>query len=134
MTTRKLFLSRLYSSALVVAVGGLAACGGGDEAAPAPGPAPTPGPPGPPGPPPPPAPTTCAAFVFSANHGHALTIPAADLDSTTPKTYSVQGTSGHDHMVTLMPGQLAILKAGGIVNVTTTDGGGHNHQMGGGCT
>ena len=57
---------------------------------------------------------------ISGNHGHTLTVPTVDLDSTTAKVYSIMGTAMHDHMVTLTPAQLAQLKAGGSVTVTST--------------
>lgn len=41
---------------------------------------------------------------ISSNHGHMLTVPTADLDST---TYGIMGTATHDHSVTLTPAQLA---------------------------
>lgn len=55
------------------------------------------------------------------NHGHELIIPAADLDSPTDKTYSIKGTSVHDHMVTLTVAQLGMLKAKTPVTVTSTE-------------
>ncbi len=124
MTTRKLFLSQFASGTFVLALQGCG--GGGDSAAPAPAPSPTPSPP-------PPA-AACNAFSFSANHGHSLSIARADLDSTVAKTYSITGSAGHEHQVTLSAAQLAQLKAGMSVSVTSTFDSGHSHQMGGGCT
>lgn len=126
---RKLFLVQVLASGIAIK---LAGCGGGDDAAsPAPGPAPAPAPGAPP---PPPPPTNCTGLTFSANHGHILVIPAADMNATVAKTYSVQGTGGHDHLVTLSPGQLAQLRAGGMISVSTTFDAGHAHTMSGGCT
>jgi len=123
---RKLFLIQVLASGIAFK---LAGCGGGeDNAASGPAPAPTPG-----APPPPPPPTNCTGLVFSANHGHILTIPAADMNSSVTKTYSVQGTGGHDHQVTLSPGQIAQLRAGGMISVSTTFDAGHAHTMSGGC-
>ena len=62
------------------------------------------------------------------NHGHELVIPAADLDSATDKTYSIQGTSIHDHMVTFTVAQLGMLKAKTPVTVTSTLTG-HTHSI-----
>ncbi len=124
---RKLFLIQVLASGIAFK---LAGCGGGeDNASSGPAPAPTPG-----APPPPPPPTNCTGLVFSANHGHILTIPAADMNSSVTKTYSVQGTGGHDHQVTLSPGQIAQLRAGGMISVSTTFDAGHAHTMSGGCT
>lgn len=131
---RKLFLVQILASGIAFKLAGCG--GGGDEASaaptPAPGPAPAPG--APPPPPPPPPATNCTGLTFSANHGHILTIPAADMTSTVTKTYSVQGTGGHDHQVTLSPGQIAQLRAGGAISVSTTFDAGHAHMMSGGCT
>lgn len=67
--------------------------------------------------------------TIDANHGHTLTVPQADLDSTSARSYSILGTAGHDHMVTLSATQLAALKAGQAVALTTTAGPGHEHGV-----
>jgi hypothetical protein len=114
--TRKGFLRQLAGGGLAM---GLGACGGGDGG----------------DPPPPTAASGCTSVNFSANHGHALTIPRADLDSTTAKTYSIQGAGLHDHLVTLSPAQLAQLKAGQVVSVASTESGltPHTHDMVASC-
>lgn len=67
---------------------------------------------------------------ITQNHGHKLVIPLEDLDSTTPKTYSIIGTADHDHQVTFDAQQLADLKAGVSINVTSNDGGTtHDHDL-----
>jgi hypothetical protein len=72
--------------------------------------------------------------TISSNHGHVLTIPVADLDSPTFKTYSIAGAAGHDHTVTLLPSQLQQIKAGTAVTMSSsTDGspayGAHFHNV-----
>ncbi len=67
--------------------------------------------------------------AIAGNHGHVLTIAAADLDSTTAKTYSIQGTAPHDHTVTFAPADLASLKAKMSVMVTSTTTNVHNHVV-----
>lgn len=66
--------------------------------------------------------STCGASGsdISANHGHALTIPKADLDSLVAKTYNLSAGSldAHLHSVTFSVPQLATLKGGGSVTVT----------------
>jgi len=79
-------------------------------------------------------PTACGADAITNNHGHALSIPVADLDSTTDKVYSIAGTAGHDHTITLTAAQLATLKSGGSVTVTSTvtnaaPFGAHSHDV-----
>lgn len=72
---------------------------------------------------------TCRSSI-SQNHGHTVVIPLADLDSSTAKTYSIKGTSDHDHQVTLDPTDLSQLKSGVSVAKTSTDGGTtHDHQV-----
>jgi VCBS repeat-containing protein len=68
---------------------------------------------------------------ISANHGHALSVPVADLDSPTPRTYSIMGAAVHDHQVTFSVQQLQQLKAGTAVTVTSTAfaGDGHFHSV-----
>ena len=83
-------------------------------------------------------PTGCSAETISANHGHTLSIPVADLDATTDKVYSIAGTAGHDHTITLTATQLATLKAGGTVTVTSSvtnapTFGSHSHAVTVGC-
>jgi hypothetical protein len=75
----------------------------------------------------------CAATI-SGNHGHTLAIPAADLDSTTARTYDIQGSAGHSHSVTFTAAQLAQLKAGATVAVTSTFTIDHEHQVSERCT
>ena len=114
MLTRKLFLRQMGGGCLTLV---LAGCGGGgddDE-----------------GPQPPNA--GCSNFLFSSNHGHALEIPAADLNSLTDKSYSVQGTATHDHPFTLTAANLARLKAGQTILVVTTGSAfEHTHDVSGG--
>jgi hypothetical protein len=67
-------------------------------------------------------PTGCGADgnEIADNHGHALAIPAADLDSMVARTYSIHGSADHDHTVTFTPAMLQQLKGGQAVGVTST--------------
>ncbi|WP_374569149.1 hypothetical protein [Ideonella sp.] len=80
-------------------------------------------------------PQSCGASgaAIAGNHGHVLTIPEADLSSMTDKTYSIQGSAGHDHTVTLTAAQLASLKAGQSVAVTSSTTLAHNHAVTSNC-
>ena len=116
LVTRKVFLRRLAGGGLMLS---LAACGGGGgEEGEAPSMA------------------ACEDVTFSDNHGHALAIPDADLDSVSAKTYSIRGTALHDHEVTLSPAQLAQLKARQGISVTSTMAGltAHTHTMTATCS
>jgi len=122
--SRKVFLLQIAGGGFMLALGGCG--GGGGDAAPAPPPAPAPAPS---------QATNCSPFTFTANHGHVLAIPIADLDSTVARTYSTGGTAPHNHSVTLSPTQLAQLKAGQAVQLTTSVAGldPHTHDLGGTC-
>jgi hypothetical protein len=67
--------------------------------------------------------------AISGNHGHALEIPAADLDSTTDMSYSIQGTASHTHTIVLTVAQLQMLKAGQAVTVASSTTLSHNHNV-----
>ena len=67
--------------------------------------------------------------MITANHGHNLTIPETDLDSTTSKTYNIRGVSDHDHVVTLTPAQLAQIKAKSAVTIASSVDFAHFHDV-----
>ena len=79
-------------------------------------------------PPPTPAVTSCGA-QFDFNHGHVLVIQNADLDSPTAMSYDITGNADHGHSVTFSPAQLAALKAGASVTVTSTTSFFHQHVL-----
>ena len=71
----------------------------------------------------------CRASI-SQNHGHAILVPIADLDSSIAKTYSIRGMSDHGHDVKLEPSDFAELKAGLSVNKTSDFAGQtHDHKV-----
>lgn len=78
-----------------------------------------------------PTPTTCTttSVQIGSNHGHSMTVAAADLESTAPKMYSIQGGASHPHTVTIMPAQFAMLKANGTLTVTSSTNSGHPHTI-----
>jgi hypothetical protein len=77
---------------------------------------------------------TCKAPVISANHGHKLTVSAADVAAHVKKTYSIKGTSGHDHLVTITAAQFAQLGAGHAITLVSTNVAGHTHSVTVTCT
>ena len=113
MPDRKTFILQLAGGGLGLMLGGCGGGGGED--------------------PPVVAAAACGRFDFSANHGHALSLSAADLDSTVARTFSVQGSAPHSHQVTLSPAQLAALKAGLSVVVATSVDATHSHDVSGSC-
>lgn len=67
--------------------------------------------------------------AIAGNHGHELTIPRADLDAMTDRSYNITGSANHPHMVTLTPTQLQALKAGQAVTVTSSTDASHDHAV-----
>jgi hypothetical protein len=67
--------------------------------------------------------------IFDFNHGHVLTVLRSDLDSATAKSYDIQGTADHTHTVTFTLAQLASLKSGASVTVTSTTTDYHQHVI-----
>lgn len=123
--SRRAFSSRLSGHLLVAwAVVALPGCGGGGGGYDSPAPAPTPAP----------APAgSCGNTTISGNHGHVLVVPRADLDLAADQAYDIRGTSPHTHQVGLSAAQLAALKAGGTVTVTSSPGDGHTHLVSVSC-
>jgi hypothetical protein len=81
-------------------------------------------------------PASSCGSTIATNHGHTLPIAVADVNSTVDKSYDITGAATHSHSVTLTAQQLAQLKAGTAVSVTSTAGGtdGHTHAVAVNCT
>lgn len=79
---------------------------------------------------------TCGttAVVIGSNHGHTMTVSAADLESTTAVTYDIRGSSNHAHTVRITPAEFAMLKAEGTILVTSSENSGHPHTVRVRCT
>jgi hypothetical protein len=76
--------------------------------------------------------------AISANHGHSLSIPAADISAGQGGTYHIHGLADHDHTVTLTGAELKTLASGGTVTVTSSSPdpitvGDHTHNVSIGC-
>jgi hypothetical protein len=72
-------------------------------------------------------------MIFS-NHtiAHTLTIPAADATSMTTMTYMLTlggSGAGHTHTFTMMPADFATLRAGGTVDMFSSNDAGHMHRV-----
>jgi hypothetical protein len=72
---------------------------------------------------------TCGPAIIGTNHGHALVVPAEDVAAGVEKTYSIKGTSTHDHKVTITPALFVQLGRAGAITVTSTAAGGHTHNV-----
>ena len=56
-------------------------------------------------------------------------LDGADFDAGQNKTYSIKGTSDHDHSVTITAQDFTDLKAGKKITKESTNTGGHSHPM-----
>lgn len=77
--------------------------------------------------------TNCASNGTSSsigtNHGHTLTVSAADVSAGIEKTYDIQGGSPHAHSVTVTAEQFSSLQNNQQVSATSSNGGGHTHSV-----
>ena len=115
--TRKKFCSSVASATVLLLI---QACGGGGSGYS--GSTPTSSPP----------PTSgggSCSDTIAANHGHVLSVAAADLDSATDMSYDIQGTADHTHTVVLTVAQLRTLKTGASVNTTSSTTLSHMHDI-----
>lgn len=113
--SRKRFVEAMASGSAVLL---FTSCGGGsDYNGGTPAPAPAPGG------------TSCSPAVISDNHNHALVIAKSDLNSTTAMTYDIHGTADHTHSVTFSATQLAQLKSGLTVSMSSSVTLSHDHTI-----
>lgn len=68
-------------------------------------------------------------IAITSNHGHDMHIASADFDAGQSKTYSIKGTSDHDHTVTLTAQDFSDLKSGKKVVKESTSSAGHSHPI-----
>lgn len=66
---------------------------------------------------------------IGGNHGHTLTVSKGDVTAGAEKTYSIQGTSAHNHSVTLTAADFTDLKSNSSISVTSTSGDSHTHSV-----
>lgn len=67
--------------------------------------------------------------TIASNHGHAASVPAADITAAAAKDYDIMGSSPHTHTISLSTADFAALAAGERVTVTSSSGGGHTHGV-----
>jgi hypothetical protein len=85
------------------------------------------------GAPPPNGNADCAAngtaVSIGGNHGHTLAVSKADVTAGTEKTYTIQGSSLHDHSVTLTSANFTSLQSNSSISVTSTNDDSHTHSV-----
>lgn len=67
--------------------------------------------------------------AISANHEHNLTVSVADVKAGNEKSYSIQGSSGHNHLVTISASQFTSLQDNNAIVINSTSGDGHTHSV-----
>ena len=75
--------------------------------------------------------TNGTTATIGTNHGHTLTVSAADVMAGVDKTYDITGSADHAHMVTVTAANFTSLKnnPSGSVMLTSTSGGAHTHSV-----
>ncbi len=66
---------------------------------------------------------------IGSNHGHSLTVSKADVESGVAKTYTIKGTSPHNHDVSLTAANFTALKSNTALLLTSTNGDDHSHSV-----
>lgn len=66
---------------------------------------------------------------IGSNHGHSLTVSKDDVQAGTAKTYSIMGSSGHNHTVTITEADFASLQSNSSINVESSTGDSHTHNV-----
>ncbi|MFS4455571.1 hypothetical protein [Maribacter sp. 2304DJ31-5] len=69
------------------------------------------------------------ATAISNNHGHTLTVSKEDIEAGVEKTYSIQGGSGHNHDITLTAENFTTLKSAKTIQVESSRGNSHRHDV-----
>ncbi len=64
---------------------------------------------------------------ISSNHGHEFTISYEDVIRGKVQTVNIQGKSGHAHAVEITAEVLEVLRTKVIVEIESTNAGGHTH-------
>jgi len=65
------------------------------------------------------------AISIGGNHGHSLTVSQGDVQAGTAKTYTIKGTSVHNHSVNLSAADFTALKSNSAISVTSSNDDGH---------
>ncbi|WP_273566657.1 hypothetical protein [Maribacter halichondriae] len=70
---------------------------------------------------------------IGGNHGHTLVVSKADVAAGAEKTYSIQGSSGHDHTVTLTAANFTTLMNNSAISVVSSNDDSHTHSISVSC-
>ncbi|HEY4185895.1 MAG TPA: hypothetical protein VGP07_12555 [Polyangia bacterium] len=73
--------------------------------------------------------TNAPTDTIAANHGHVLTVTAADAAAGVDKTYDIMGTATHTHSVTITAAMFAMLETGASIASVSTVTNSHQHDI-----
>ena len=66
---------------------------------------------------------------IGSNHGHTLQVSKADVENGNAKEYSIAGSSGHNHNVTISSDNFTMLKNNQAIQVNSSNDDGHSHSI-----
>lgn len=69
------------------------------------------------------------ATAISSNHGHTLSVSKADIDAGLEKTYSIQGSSGHNHTIVVTSANFETLKSSKTIRIESSRDNSHRHDV-----
>ena len=69
------------------------------------------------------------ATAISSNHGHILTLSKADINAAVDKTYSIQGSSGHNHTILVTAANFSTLRVDKTLVVESSRDNSHRHNV-----
>lgn len=73
--------------------------------------------------------TSDKAGVISANHGHTVTVTAAQITSGNAVTATLTTGNGHTHTISLTAAQIVAIGQNQRVSGTSSTEAGHNHDV-----
>lgn len=80
-------------------------------------------------PPIPPEPKPSIINQISRNHGHLLVVTYEDVIVGKEKSYSIQGSSGHPHIVTILQEDFAKLRIESVIEIESSEDASHSHVV-----
>ena len=66
---------------------------------------------------------------IGANHGHSMSVTAADVSAGAAKTYDIRGSADHTHSVTINAGAFAMLATNQSAMTISTTVDNHSHNI-----
>ena len=69
------------------------------------------------------------ASTIAANHGHSIVVSAEDVANGIEKSYNIEGTAGHSHIITISAANFALLQNSEQIVINSSSGNNHSHQV-----